>query len=62
MEELFVTGRLEGKRDRERQRLTNICVQYGEVDITASIRSDQKCERQEDVEIRDRHVCRRQGT
>jgi len=52
MEELFVTGRTKGKV--QRKTTVNVCVQYEEVYITASIRSHQKYERQEDVEIRDR--------
>ena len=42
------------RKKGQRKTMVNVCVQYGEVDITASIRSHQKCGRQEDVEIRDR--------
>ena len=64
MEELFITGK--NKRNGGQRKTTvNICVQNGELDITVTIRCDQKCERQEAVVLWksvNAKVCRRQVT
>jgi len=43
MEDVF-TGRIEGKKGHRKTTVNVAYVQYGEEDITASIRSHQKCE------------------